>query len=346
MTEEEARAFPQLFDIVRDRVRPSRESNARESYRKNWWRFAEARPTLRSALVALTRFVVTARTSRHRVFAFLPAKTVADSKIVCIAISDAFLLGVLSSCFHVVWSDASGGRLGVGNDNSYDKAACFDPFPFPEPTAATRANLANTAERLDAHRKSAIARDERVTMTGMYNVVAKLRSGDALTPKERTIHELAACGVLRDIHDELDALVAEAYGWPWPMTDAEILDRLVALHDVRVEEEKQGIIRWLRPEFQAPGQTVAAPPAELALATELAPVIAVADSIMLWPAEAVEQIGALKRVASAGAVSVDDAMARFNGAKREIVVRHLETLAILGEVRVLADGSYGAAAAA
>ncbi|MEJ7812008.1 MAG: hypothetical protein WKG32_16465 [Gemmatimonadaceae bacterium] len=51
-------------------------------------------------------------------------------------------------------------------------------------------------------------------MTGMYNVVEKLRSGDALTAKEKAVHELAACGVLRDLHDELDRLVAGAYGWP------------------------------------------------------------------------------------------------------------------------------------
>ena len=73
------------------------------------------------------------------------------------------------------------------------------------------------ADKLAQHLKDAIARDERVTMTGMYNVVEKLRSGEALTTKERAIHEVAACGILRDMHDELDALVAEAYGWPWPM---------------------------------------------------------------------------------------------------------------------------------
>ncbi len=250
-------------------------------------------------------------------------------------------------CFtraHSVWLLSAVGTL--EDRPRYNKRVCLDPFPFPELPSDIRARLADTAERLDTHRKSAFARDERVTMTGMYNVVAKLRSGDALTPKERTINELAACGVLRDIHDELDALVAQAYGWPWPMTDAEILDRLVALHDVRVEEEKNGIVRWLRPEFQAPGQTVAAPPAELALAMDSPSASVVADAILPWPAEAVEQIGALKRLASAGAVSVDDASARFDGAKREIVARHLETLAILGEVRVLSEGMYGAAAAA
>ena len=222
----------------------------------------------------------------------------------------------------------------------YNKSLCFDPFPFPDPPADLRARIA-AAECLDAHRKAAIDRDVRVTMTGMYNVVAKLRSGNALTPKERTIHELAACGVLRDIHDELDALVAEAYGWPWPMSDDEILERLVALHDVRVEEEKQGLVRWLRPEFQAPGQTVTAAPAELSLERIDATTVSETAAPVPWPAEAVEQIGALKRLVGVATLSVDDATKHFAGAKREIVSRHLETLAILGEVRELGDGRYG-----
>lgn len=32
----------------------------------------------------------------------------------------------------------------------------------------------------------------------------------------------------------------------------EILQRLVDLHDVRAQEEKQGLVRWLRPEYQQP----------------------------------------------------------------------------------------------
>jgi hypothetical protein len=36
------------------------------------------------------------------------------------------------------------------------------------------------------------------------------------------------------------------------MEREEILERLVALHDERVEEEKRGTVRWLRPEYQIP----------------------------------------------------------------------------------------------
>jgi hypothetical protein len=42
----------------------------------------------------------------------------------------------------------------------------------------------------------------------------------------------------------------EAYGWPTDLTDEQILERLVALNAERAEEEKRGLVRWLRPEFQ------------------------------------------------------------------------------------------------
>ena len=60
------------------------------------------------------------------------------------------------------------------------------------------------------------------------------------------------------IHDDLDAAVFDAYGWPQTLTDEEILERLVALNQERVEEEMRSLVRWLRPEFQNPQGTKAA----------------------------------------------------------------------------------------
>jgi len=48
----------------------------------------------------------------------------------------------------------------------------------------------------------------------------------------------------------LDAAVTDAYGWPVSLSDEEILSRLVALNAERAEEEKEGNIRWLRPDYQ------------------------------------------------------------------------------------------------
>src|SRR5690606_25248760 len=110
--------------------------------------------------------------------------------------------------------------------------------------------ISDTASDIDRLRRDAIERDEAVTMTGIYNVIAKLRVGQPLTDAERRVHDSAACGVLRDLHYRLDALVATAYGWSWPMQRAEILDALVALHGERLRHEKAGRIGWLRPSYQ------------------------------------------------------------------------------------------------
>jgi hypothetical protein len=179
----------------------------------------------------------------------------------------------------------------------------------------------------------------------MYNVVEKLRSGEPLTAKEREIHQIAACGVLRDLHDALDALAAEAYGWPWPMEREEILERLVALHDERVEEERRGHVRWLRPDYQIPrfGRESGGTPPELALpqsddrATH-------EPAAHPWPASAVEQIAALHRLVATRAITADEAAAAFPGADTRLVRRHLDTLVLVGEVREGVEGQYEAAA--
>ena len=130
------------------------------------------------------------------------------------------------------------------------------------------------AEELDAHRKRVQAQHPGLTLTGMYNVLEKLRAAAAtspggpevtdapgraslssarrgegqepsgsrsdsrrgavgtprpttpvpssaplaLTPKEKQIHEQGLVSVLKQLHDDLDAAVLAAYGWPSTLT--------------------------------------------------------------------------------------------------------------------------------
>ncbi|HEY0020451.1 MAG TPA: DNA methyltransferase [Longimicrobium sp.] len=342
--EDQALQFPVLYDLIRTRVMPGRSANKRDAYARFWWRFGETRTGFRAASASLSRYIATVETAKHRMFLFLSAETAAEHSVVCIATADAYHLGVLSSAIHVRWSLAAGGTL--EDRPRYQKALTFDPFPFPDPPQELREEIGRVAERLDQHRKDAIARDERVTMTGMYNVVEKLRSGDKLTDKERAVHEIAACGVLRDLHDELDRLVARAYGWPWPMEREEVLEHLVALHDERVEEEKRGIIRWLRPEYQVPRFGGAAPAAEPALDLPDAPVAEVAKVAdrQPWPAGAIDQIGAAKAAVSTAPATPAEVAGTFAGAPVPLVARHLETLVMVGELRLVGEGRYAAVA--
>lgn len=77
-----------------------------------------------------------------------------------------------------------------------------------------------------------------------------------------------------------------------------------------------------------------------AAATTTAPSIAAEPRS--WPKSAVEQLSAITALVAQRAVTVDAATASFTGAKRELVLRHLETLALMGEVIVGADDSYAA----
>jgi hypothetical protein len=339
-SEEEARVFSVPFDLVRTRVKPSRDSNRRASRRLRWWKFGEACPALREALEGLDSYIATSMTAKHRFFTLLDSDILPDQSLVVVASEDPFLLGVLSSCIHMHWALAAGSRLGVGNDPRYNNRVCFDAFPFPAPDRSIRKRLGEVAGQLNEHRASSISRESRVTMTGIYNVLEKLRSGDALTSSERRIHDLAACGVLLDLHNELDALVAEAYGWPWPMEREEILQRLVDLHDERVEEEKAGKVRWLRPDYQIPrfGKDIEAEPQELDLGKETEPVADVEKG--LWPSTTIEQIGALQDLLNRHPSTLTEAAASFKGARKDQVERHLETLVIMGEAWTDPSGGY------
>lgn len=197
-----------------------------------------------------------------------------DNKLIVLAFKDALPLGILASQLHIDWSLASGSWLGVGNDSVYVKSRCFETFPFPADDTGLTPELADRirslAEQLDAHRKARQAAHEAVTLTGLYNVLDKLRRGEALSAKDKTLHEQGLVSVLQSLHDELDAAVLAAYGWsdlgpvPWAdeaartaWTEA-LLERLVALNAKRAAEEAAGTVRWLRPEFQDPARRAAA----------------------------------------------------------------------------------------
>ncbi|GLK80574.1 class I SAM-dependent DNA methyltransferase [Methylopila turkensis] len=244
--------YPELYQHLLRTVRPERQRNNRESYRRNWWTFGEPRADLRPALEGLPRYIATVETSKHRVFQFLDADILPDNMLVAIASDDAFHLGVLSSRVHQVWALAAGATL--EDRPRYSKSRCFDPFPFPEASRALVAEIAAVAEELDVHRKRVLAERPRLTLTGLYNVLAHLRQGvrpDGLAPSERRIFDDGLVLILQELHDRLDVAVAAAYRFATDLPAEEVVARLAALNAARAAEEARGDVRWLRPAYQA-----------------------------------------------------------------------------------------------
>ncbi|WP_395662870.1 class I SAM-dependent DNA methyltransferase [Aestuariivirga sp.] len=284
--------FPKLYQILLSSVKPERDFNRQVARRDNWWWFGQTSKWQREAVKALDRYIATARTAKYRVFSFIDSNTISESKIVLIASDDPYHLGVVSSRYHIVFSERMGGWLGVGNDSTYQHTDCFDPFPFPNPDEFTRARIASLAEKLDAHRKQVQAHHQEITLTQMYNVLEAVRSGAALSPAEARIRDVGLVLVLKDYHDELDAAVAQAYGWPANLPEDEVLVRLVALNKARAAEEAKGHVRWLRPDYQIPrfgSPREKQEQADLGLVPAAIPV----RSKPAFPSGAVEQTGAV-----------------------------------------------------
>lgn len=344
LTETDVRKrFPAVYQFVLERVKPERDQNGRKSYREKWWIFGEPRESYRPVLKGLPRYIATVETSKHRFFVFLDESILPDNMLVNIAMDDAFALGVLSSKLHVCWALATGGTL--EDRPRYNKTRCFETFPFPAATEAQKIRIRDLAEQLDSHRKRRQAEHPDLTMTGMYNVLEKLRANKPLTAAEKTIHEQGLVSVLNQIHDDLDRAVFEAYGWSATLTDAGILEKLVALNAERAAEEAKGVIRWLRPEYQCRDQKARQTELDVKPVSQPAATSNVAPAKPRrhpWPKTLPEQVNLVRQLlaAQSAPVTAKDLAKSFARVKADKVEELLQTLVTLGQAMQAGEKLY------
>ena len=363
LSQEAARLyFPKSFQRVLLGVKPERDQSQRESYRRKWWLFAEPRPEMRAAITGIGRYIATPMTAKHRLFVSISSSNLPDQGLIVFACEDSIFFGVISSQVHAIWALAAGGTL--EDRPRYNNSRCFETFPFPSDGTGLTPELAQKigqlAEQIDAHRKARQAAHDGVTLTGLYNVLDKLRRQEPLTAKDKVLHTHGLVSVLKTLHDELDAAVLDAYGWqdlgPVPWTDEEarqawterLLERLVDLNTRRAAEEARGTIRWLRPASQLPPAPTAEPqpaielvggaPAPEADTEDEAPATAAAPTTRQpWPADLPAQMRAVADALATSAQPLDeDALAaRFTGRGpwKKRLPQILETLVVLGKAQ-------------
>ena len=350
--------YPAVWQRLAEHVKPERDAKAHSKdgagYAKHWWMHGKPRPELRKMLVGLPRYIATVETAKYRIFQFLDAEVAPDNRLTCFALDDAYSLGVLSSRVHGVWAQAAGGTL--EDRPVYNKTRCFEPFPFPAATPEQQARIRALAEQLDAHRKRQQAAHSDLTLTGLYNVLEKLRAGEPLGAKDKRIHEQGLASVLKQLHDELDAEVLQAYGWDDLMpglpstnsgrtdTAAILLERLVDLNAERAREEAGGTVRWLRPDFQTRRAPVAAS-RKLDLPEAAAAAVAPGGKLA-WPADLPGQLGALAQALQAfdRPVSVAELAAAFAGKRglAKTLPGLLAALQAVARARLHEDGRVSA----
>lgn len=334
--------YPTSYQRVYDTVRPFRLQNRDAQRQRRWWLFGRSNEKMRASLRGLRRYVVTPEVAKHRPFVFVDGAIIPDASLYAIASDDAYVLGVLSSRIHTTWALATGGKLGVGNDPRYQNTQCFDPFPFPVCGEELKQRIRELAETLDAHRKREQAQHPSLTITEMYNVLGSLRAGEPLGERERVIHEQGLVSVLKGLHDDLDKAVCDAYGWEHGIPEEEILQRLVALNHERAEEERGGLVRWLRPAYQHPQGTAQG---SLDIKGEQATKAVAGGKVKSpFPANLAEQARAVRNALSAhpGVATPAQLAKSFQRARVDRIEELLQTLVLLGQARQVEEGKYAA----
>jgi hypothetical protein len=223
LAESEAALYEIPFEYVKRDVKPLRDVNRDRLMRENWWLHGRYRPAMRRAISGMNRCIVTPEVSKYRIFVWMSTDVVADHKVHVIARADDYFLGLVHSRLHQIWSLSLGSTL--EDRPSYNSSTTFETFPFPwAPGKESQDNplvqaIAQAASELvtkrDAWLNPTDAKPETLskrTLTNLYN--------------ERP-------SWLVDAHRALDEAVFAAYGWPPTLTDAEVLERLLALNHER-----------------------------------------------------------------------------------------------------------------
>jgi type II restriction/modification system DNA methylase subunit YeeA len=216
---EEAMLYEAPYEYVHANVEPAR-ANSRTTIGGHWWLHERPRGEMRRALSGLDRYIATPRVSKHRLFVWLDALTLADSALIVFARDDDYFFGVLQSGVHEAWARRNGTQVRERESGfRYTPSSTFETFPFPLASDGQREAIAVAARQLDTWRN------------------AWLSPGPATDIEEQTLTTLYnhSPGWLVNAHKQLDEVVHAAYGWPYPLPKDEIIGRLFELNASRFE---------------------------------------------------------------------------------------------------------------
>nr|MBC8246379.1 TetR family transcriptional regulator [Deltaproteobacteria bacterium] len=232
-----AEDYHDCLSIVRENVKPERDTKNRKAYRERWWRFAELSKGAYEKTGDTDTVLIRARVSPTHALTFVQRGSIFSEQTVVFK-GGLFEFGVMQSTIHELWAV----RYSTSKGSStlvYSPTSCLVTFPFPR----TNGSILSNASEYYEYRKSVMV-ESKIGLTSVYN---QFHSPDeASDPMQK----------LRDMHTKLDLAVAAAYDWDDFDLDhgfhetmqgirftiseearREVLQRLLKLNHERYEEE-------------------------------------------------------------------------------------------------------------
>ena len=228
MSEEDAWKYPDLMQIVKDKVKPERDKQKRDALRVRWWQYAEKRPGLVKAIAPLDRVLVCALTSQHLSFIFISSNNVFSHSLGIIALPTYSTFTILQSRIHEIWARFLGSSM--KDDLRYTPSDCFETFPFPEDWK-TIPILETIGKEYYGYRAQLMQRNQK-GLTDTYN-----RFHDPDETDEDILH-------LRELHQQMDRAVLDAYGWTDIAPECQFLLDYQEEEETRSKRKKPWRYRW------------------------------------------------------------------------------------------------------
>ena len=210
---EAANKYPLALSILREKVKPERDTNNDAGFRTKWWLFGRPRVEMRNALQELKSYIAVGRHGK-RMFVVRVEKTdIASDATVVFAFDDDYSMGILMSRAHDAWAWAQSSTLETRL--RYTSTSVFETFAWPDPVKALQHKNVAVAAIALYERRSEFCLDNNIGLTKLYN----LMDDGAFTD-------------LADLHKKLDVAVVTAYGWPTSIAQngPELVHRLSELN--------------------------------------------------------------------------------------------------------------------
>jgi hypothetical protein len=199
----------------------------RRDFMVKWWELWRRREDMLQAMSGLSRYIALSRVSvwtRPSIYAFLSTSIRPGDALTVFAFEDDYSFGILNSSCHRAFFEERCSKMRV--DLRYTSRTVWDTFPWPQaPTADAVEEVADAAARLIEFRDERVA--DGITLQKQYN---------SLRDPGRN--------PLRTLQEELDAAVANAYGFS---KDDDVLAQLLALNQSIADQERAALTEPRRP---------------------------------------------------------------------------------------------------
>jgi hypothetical protein len=193
MTYEQASSYSEPFSILVKRVKPYRDALTGQIHEKEFWKFWDKRKGFFERVRGFGRILACPSTSKYLIMTFIDEGWVPSHSIKLFSFNRANGFAVFQSTFHEAWVREQSGKL--EQRLAYNLTRAFATFPWPSIPVDY-----SIADQLYDVRNS-VGMDMNICLTDVYNAVHDPSNNEG------------AIKQIRELHRELDDVVAAGYGW-------------------------------------------------------------------------------------------------------------------------------------